>query len=768
MGCLWALPFTVFLCFSVIYGDSNTKTFIVRVDNNLKPSVFSSVEHWYKTTLQSLNSNPLNSEKPKTINQDFLHVYKTVFHGFSASLTTQQAEELKKHPSILAVLPDRLHQLHTTRSPAFLGLSPTNPNGLLAEANFGDDVIVGVFDTGIWPERRSFRDKGLGPVPSRWKGECTEGERFSKTLCNRKIIGARYFTAGYEAENGRINISTGVRSARDSDGHGSHTASTIAGNLVRNASLFGLAKGVASGIAPKARIAVYKVCWYNGCKESDILAAFDRAVEDGVDIISLSLGASTVPYYDDPIAIGSFGAMQKGILVSASAGNDGPFEMTVENVAPWITTVGASTIDRNFTADLLLGNGQVIAGASLYGGKPLPQKTYLPLIYAADIRKGEGLCLNGTLEKYRVRGKIVLCDRGLITRVEKGEIVKEAGGAGVIVANIESGDEFISPDPHVIPGMSIAHSARETVLRYINSSSNPKATIIFRGTQVGVKPSPMVASFSSRGPNTISNYVVKPDIIAPGVNILAAWTDLAPPTESPFDKRRTAFNIISGTSMSCPHVAGIAVLLKGVYPDWSPAMIRSAMMTTAYMHDHDGKPLVDEESLKKVTVQDMGAGHVDPKKAMDPGLVYDLTVHDYLDFLCASNYSRREMIQVTHTPVKCRSKQNKPWNINYPAIAVVFNASAPSSEVVVKRTVTQVSHGASSYHVKVSNPRGAIMTVDPPKMEFKKRGQKKSFVVRISAGKSNSPPGIIYNQFGKLTWTDGKHHVNSPVVIAWQ
>ncbi|XP_059663642.1 subtilisin-like protease SBT1.5 [Cornus florida] len=746
MDCYWALPFTVLLSFSVIYGDCNTQTFIVRVNNNLKPSVFSSVEHWYKSTLQGLNySNPsLNSENPKTSSRDFLHVYKTVFHGFSARLTTQEADELKKHPGILAVLPDRVRPIHTTRSPEFLGLSPNDPNGLLTKAHFGDNVIVGVLDTGIWPERRSFRDQGLGPIPSRWKGECTEGERFSKTLCNRKIIGARYFTAGFEAKNGIINGSAYFKSARDSLGHGSHTASTIAGTQVPNASLFGFAKGVAAGIAPKARIAVYKVCLNGGCLDSDILAGFDKAVEDGVDIISISIGGLPAPYNQDVVAIGSFGAIEKGILVSASAGNDGPAMMTVANVAPWITTVGASTIDRTFPADLLLANGQVIVGASLYSGKPLPKNTYLPLMRSTA-------CLNGSLEKDSVRGKIVVCDGC------PSEVVKEAGGAGVVVANVARGDESLIAESYPIPGMGIRHSARETVLRYINSSTNPKATIIFRGTQVGVKPAPVVAYFSSRGPNTISNYVFKPDVIAPGVNILAAWTG------------HMAFNIISGTSMSCPHVSGVAALLKGAHPDWSPAMIRSAMMTTAYTRDHDGKPLLDENFLKKATVWGMGAGHVDPNKAVDPGLVYDLTVHDYLDFLCASNYSPRDIIQITHRRVECKRKQYKPWNINYPAIAVVLNASGPSnSEVVVSRTVTHVSDGASSYKVKVSNPRGAIMTVDPPKIEFRQRGQKQRFVIRILARKSDSPPGIVDTQLGKLTWTDGKHHVNSPVVVVWE
>ncbi|KAA8543068.1 hypothetical protein F0562_021437 [Nyssa sinensis] len=785
MGMFWALLFAVFLSFSVISCDNrveNTQTFIIRVQNDLKPSVFSDVEHWYKSTLESVFSKAFNSEKPKTSqrgeNRDFLHVYKTVFHGFSVKLNTKEAEELKKRPGILAVLPDRVRQIHTTRSPQFLGISASNPTSLLTESDFGSNIIIGVLDTGIWPERRSFHDEGLGPVPSHWKGQCMEGEKFSKRLCNKKIIGARYFTAGYEASTGAINNTADIKSARDNDGHGTHTASTAAGRRVGNASLFGFAKGVAVGIAPKARIAVYKVCWKSGCLDSDILAAFDKAVEDGVNVISLSLGGDAVPYNFDPIAIGSFSAMERGILVSASAGNDGPDRMKVTNVAPWITTVGASTIDRKFPADLLLEDGRVITGASLYNGNPLPKNTYLPLIYAADAKMEtqagddvvigfSGACLPNSLHE-QVRGKIVLCDRGDGPRVEKGEVVKEAGGAGVIVANVAPGDEGLIADPHLIPGLSITQSARDTLLDYISSSQNPRATIVFRGTQIDVKPAPVVASFSSRGPNPESMHVIKPDVVSPGVNILAAWPDDVPPTELSSDTRRTKFNILSGTSMSCPHVSGIAALLKGAHPDWSPAMIRSALMTTAYTHYHDKKPLLDEKSFNTSTVWDMGAGHVDPEKAVDPGLVYDLTVHDYLDFLCASNYSHQDIRQITQRSVDCKRKQNKPWELNYPAISVTFSELEPS-KLEITRTVIHVGEGASNYTARVTNPKNAILSVDPPNMVFKEKGEKQSYVVRILTRKVGSIPAAPWNmktELGKLTWTDGKHQVTSPIAVA--
>ncbi|KAK6120174.1 LOW QUALITY PROTEIN: hypothetical protein DH2020_046080 [Rehmannia glutinosa] len=533
------------LSFSLVYCEienENAQTFIVRVQNDMKPSAFSDVEQWYKATLRSLNSNPLISENPKTPQnpQDFLHVYKTVFHGFSAKLTPQQAKQLTKRQGVIAVLPDRLRKLHITRSPYFLGLSSANPAGLLSESDSGSNVIIGILDTGIWPERRSFNDEGLDPI--RRIGEASvRKERISRNLT--KIIGARYFAAGYEARRGGINSSEEFKSARDSDGHGTHTASTAAGRSVGNASFFGYGNGVAVGVAPKARIAVYKICWKNGCMDSDILSAFDKAVEDGVNVISISVGGGAVPYNLDPMAIGAFGAMERGILVSASAGNEGPTKMTVTNVAPWMTTVGASTIDRRFAADLVLEDGRVINGASLYSGEPFPEKTYLPLVYGGNASAGWAIggrragsfsaatCMPNSLDENLIRGKIVVCDRGGNARVAKGEVVKKAGGAAVVVANVAPVGEGLVADAHVIPGLAITESAGRTIREYINSSPNPRARMVFRGTEVGIKPAPVVASFSARGPSIESPYVLKPDVIAPGVNILAAWPDgVAPPS----------------------------------------------------------------------------------------------------------------------------------------------------------------------------------------------------------------------------------------------
>ncbi|XP_057790425.1 subtilisin-like protease SBT1.5 [Salvia miltiorrhiza] len=786
MGRFRPLLFIFPLLFSAVFGEidddtENAQTFIVRVDNELRPSAFSDVQHWYKSTLRNLDSNLIKSSETEGIgkSREFLHIYRTVFHGFSAKLTPKLAQQLTKRPEVIAVIPDRLRQLHTTRSPRFLGLSYANPGGLLSESDSGANVIIGLLDTGIWPERRSFHDDGLGPIPSNWRGECMEGQNFTKAHCNKKIIGARYFSDGYEARRGRINSSEEVKSARDTNGHGTHTASTAAGRAVGNASLFGYAAGVAVGVAPKARIAVYKICWRNGCMDSDILAAFDKAAEDGVNVISISVGGSAVPYYLDPMAIGAFGAMEKGILVSASAGNEGPSKMTVTNVSPWMTTVGASTIDRRFPADLVLKDGRVITGASLYSGPPFPEKTYLPLIYAgnASVSWGGGrragsmssaTCFAGSLDETAVRGKIVVCDRGGNSRVAKGDVVRKAGGAGVVVANVEPIGEGLIADPHVIPGLAVSESAGKAIHDYISSNPNPRAKIAFRGTEVGVKPAPVVASFSARGPNIDSPYVLKPDLIAPGVNILAAWPAGVPPSDLADDTRRTEFNVASGTSMSCPHVSGVAALLKGAHPDWSPAMIRSAMMTTAYSRYRDGKPLLDEQSYNSTSVWDVGAGHVDPERAVNPGLVYDLTAADYLNFLCASNYTAEEIRFIARKRFRCGKKQLKPWDINYPAISVTFEAADTGDlEVVVPRTVMHVDGGAARYSATVTNPKGATVTVTPPVMKFRAKGEKMSYRVRIKAEKMALRPGTAVSEEGKLVWSDGRRQVVSPLLVMW-
>ncbi|KAK9946637.1 hypothetical protein M0R45_012088 [Rubus argutus] len=704
--------------------SEETKVFIVRVHHDLKPSHHSNVQAWYSSTLNTL----------ATANDSLHYVYNTVFHGFSAKLTPQQVNQLSQLPEILGVFPQRVLKLQTTRTPAFLGININDTDvGILNHSHSGDNIIIGVIDTGIWPEHPSFNDHGFGPVPSRWRGSCLPGDSENPTtFCNKKIIGARYY--GRDSNN--------ITSARDHNGHGTHTASTIAGRRITNASFLGFAQGVASGIAPKARIAVYKVC-KSGCNESDILAGIEQAVQDGVDVISMSLGGHPVPYDRDSLAMAMFAATDKGIVFSASAGNNGPYEESVTNVAPWIITVGASTIDREFPADLILGNRRIITGTSLYNGT-WPEKTSMvPLIYSPD-------CFSDYIPDY-VHGNIVVCNQLLH---DNGFKIKEAGGVGLV--NIgglyETGDGLIAI-PYFIPGLVIRQSDGNQLLRYIKATKNPRAAIRFHGTLTGVKPAPILAEFSSHGPNPVSPFVLKPDLIAPGVNILAAW----PPSEY-----TSSFRIESGTSMSCPHVSGIAALLRRAHPHWSPAMIKSAMMTTAYTRDVNERPLLDETYGLEATPWGMGAGHVDPQKALDPGLVYDLTVDDYIDFLCALNYSDKQVRVITHWAVECKKRTEivRPWDLNYPAISVAFEMMSHS--VNISRLVTHVGEEApSSYVASVRSPKGVKMTVFPLKMVFSKKGEKQRFIVTMSVD------DVAHEEvaFGELKWADDKHVVSTPISV---
>ncbi|CDY55359.1 BnaCnng28690D [Brassica napus] len=671
-------------------------TYIVHMAKSQMPSSFDHHSLWYDSSLRSVSESA-----------EMLYTYNNAIHGFATRLTPEEADSLMTQPGVISVQPEQRYELHTTRTPLFLGLDVHNA-GLFPETGPSSDVVVGVLDTGVWPESKSFSDKGYGPIPPTWKGGCDAGTRFTTSLCNRKLIGARFFVRGYEAINGPVDESKESKSPRDDEGHGTHTASTAAGSVVEGANLLGFANGTARGIAYRARVAAYKVCWKTGCFSSDILAGMDKAIEENVNVLSISLSGRRTGY-TDATAIGAFAAMESGIFVSCSAGNNGPFSFSVANVAPWITTVGAGTLDRDFPALVILGNGNKYTGVSLFKGDALPSKL-LPFVYAGNASNNAtygNFCFPGTLIPEKVKGKIVMCEKGG-NRVEKGEVVKAAG------------------------------------------------------TVVNVRPSPVLAAFSSRGPNPITPNILKPDLIAPGVNILAAWTGAVGPSGLASDTRRVEFNIISGTSMSCPHVSGLAALLKSVHPEWSPAAIRSALMTTAYSTYKDEQPIIDIATVKPSTPFGHGAGHVSPTTAVNPGLIYDLTTADYLGFLCALKYNSSLIRIISRGNYACDpSKTYSVADLNYPSFAVNVDGS---DTYKYTRTVTNVG-GAGSYSVKVTSETTALkISVEPAVLNFKEVNEKKSYEVTFTVD-SSKPSGS--NSFGTIEWSDGKHVVASPVAISW-
>ncbi|KAK4795847.1 hypothetical protein SAY86_028173 [Trapa natans] len=758
------LQLNIVLCTNLI---PSRKIYIVQMDKSAMPKSFSNHFKWYSSKISSVVSKLRNSEKEEAKQERIIYNYQHAFHGVAAQLSEEEAMMLEEEEGVHAVIPEYKYELHTTRSPIFLGLDPGGGKHMSPHYVENHDVIVGVLDTGIWPESESFIDSGLSSVPAHWRGACETGRAFNKRHCNRKIIGARMFYHGYEAATGKINEEKEYKSPRDQDGHGTHTAATVAGSPVQGANLLGYAAGTARGMAPGARIAVYKVCWTGGCFSSDILSAIDQAVADGVDVLSISLGGGVFPYYRDSISIATFGAMEMGVFVSCSAGNAGPDPISLTNVSPWVTTVGASTMDRDFPAQVKLGSRMTVAGVSLYRGRKfLSMKKQYPLVYISSNASNpdpSSLCLEGTLDPSKVAGKIVICDRGISPRVQKGQVVKNAGGIGMVLSNTHLNGEELVADCHLLPAVAVGEKEGKAIKRYALTNPNATATLSFAGTKLGIHPSPVVAAFSSRGPNFLSLEILKPDIVAPGVNILAAWTGDLGPSSLPTDDRRVKFNIISGTSMSCPHVSGIAALLKARHPDWSPAAIKSALMTTAYVHDNSQNPLKDASSNSPSTSYDHGSGHINPLKALDPGLIYDISAQDYFEFLCTQKLTPMQLkVFSKHSNRSCHKSLMGPGDLNYPAISVIFPENASVTSLTVHRTVANVGAPISSYHVQVSPFKGASVRVEPDHLRFTEKNQKMSYSVTFTTLARQPNP-----EFGGLVWKDGHHKVRSPVVITW-
>ncbi|XP_010919425.1 subtilisin-like protease [Elaeis guineensis] len=649
-----------------------------------------------------------------------IYSYSEVLSGFAAKLTQDEVDSMAKNPGFVRAYPDMLIPLLTTHTPDFLGLH--QGRGLWQPSGLGKGVIIGVLDTGLHATHPSFNDDGVPPPPSKWKGSCE-----FPAGCNNKLIGAKTFN------------NSGSGAPDDGDGHGTHTASTAAGNFVQRVESFGLASGTSAGMAPHAHLAIYKVCGPAGCSTSDVLAGLDEAVKDGVDVLSLSLGGSSVPFYLDPIAIGAFGATEKGILVTCAAGNSGPSDSTLSNEAPWILTVAASSVDRNFRSIVTLGNGEKLYGESLNQPKSFKPSS-LPLVYP-----NEGAC---TVDFANIFGKVVLCDAD-VDEYGVTASIKDAGGAAVIFLNDNSSAYSIVLRDLEFPSPKLTYEDASKVKRYVNTTRNPTASITFNGTILGVSPAPVVAYFSSRGPSTATPGILKPDISGPGLNIMAAW----PVQPETGENGTKTFNIISGTSMATPHLSGIAALIKSAHPDWSPAAIKSAIMTTSYVVGDNRKPIPDEQHLP-ASFFAMGAGHVNPSNAADPGLIYDLDVDDYIRYLCGLYNGAlvdRNVGGVIRRRISCSKFGSiSEAELNYPSLVL-----PPGS--TVNRTVTNVGKANDVYRVEVEAPKGAKVTVTPATLTFSKVKEKKTFTVRVTGGKS----GLA----GNLRWISGRHVVRSPIVI---
>ncbi len=669
-----------------------------------------------------------------------------VFNGFAAKLTEPQAAKLARNPGVLHVWKNEIRKLDTISTPAFLGLEGSSgvwQKQFGGDANAGLGVIVGVVDTGFWPESPSFAalseprpDQAV--IDGKWHGTCIEGDT-NPVTCNNKVIGTRWYN------DSGIAVPGESMSPRDDDSHGSHTASTAAGNHGVNAVINGVSVGTASGMAPAARLGIYKVCWAGGCGTFDSVNAIEDAVADGVDVINYSISGSLTSVLD-PVEVAFFNAAAAGVFVAASAGNSGPGASTVAHNSPWLTTVAASTHDRNFTKSVTLGNGTTYTGVGT--GPAVPSS---PLIDAAaaglagvPVANAE-LCFLGSLDPALVAGKIVLCKRGVNARTDKSKEVRDKGGLGVVLYN--NPDSSLNADFHFAPTVHVQSAAGLAIKAYA-ATAGATASLSVGAATPGRAPN--VASFSSAGPAlSAGGDLLKPDITAPGVDVIAAV--------SPAGDNGNFYDAISGTSMSSPHIAGLAALVRSKHPDWSPMWVKSALMTTASQTDNTGQPI--QRGTVNATPLDIGSGHVNSPGSFDPGLVYDSSFEQWIQFICGTK-------QLTG-PTCDAVGSIDPSDLNYPSIAVGDLAGAQT----VKRTVTNTANHAAIYQAKVEAPAGFKVTVSPDTLIIPK-GRSATFRVTIT----RTTAALNAYAFGSLTWKEfpgfdvpglGKrdHVVRSPIAV---
>jgi subtilisin family serine protease len=702
----------------------------------------------YQTFLRTAHDKSLSQAKVAA--KDKLHDYTVALNGYAALLTPTQVAAIKLQKGVMRVLDDVMRQPQTDSSPEFMGL--TVDSGAYDRGFTGEGVVVGVIDTGIWPEHPSFADDGsyaappTGPLPCEF-GNTAHNPNDAAFSCNNKLIGARQMLATYRAVLGAA--ADEFDSARDDSGHGTHTASTSAGNAGVNATAFGLPAATISGIAPRAHVISYKGLGNLGGFTSDLAAAIDQAVLDGVDVINYSIGGGAGLPSADEVAF--LFAAEAGVFTATSAGNSGPGVSTVGNPAtmPWVTSVGASTQSRFFEGVVTLGNGAQYKGASL-----TPSIGTTPLVDAAAA--GSAICEPGKLNPAVVTGKIVLCIRGVVGRIAKSQAVFDAGGVGMVQYNTDDVDNLFT-DPHWVPSVHLDNTPGLAVKAYIASTSSPTARI---DTRSGGEPrtstwpnAPTMTIFSSRGPNAVAPDVIKPDVTAPGIQILAG--------NSPFPDAGTPpgelFQAIAGTSMSSPHVAGLFALLKQAHPEWSAAAAKSALMTTAHQQ------VRDNDRTSQADPFDMGAGHVRPGgnwgegSVSQPGLVYDAGLFEYAAFTCGMDWG-------VFTAGSCDfldglGVPSSPVDLNLPSIGI----SEVAGSQTITRTVTSVTNGNAkvTYKADVQAPAGYTVTVSPSAFTIR-RGESKTFTVTVT----NVSAPIGEWRFGSITWKGDDYTVRSPLAVS--
>ncbi len=552
--------------------------------------------------------------------------FDTALNALVLELDAEEANRVAQLPGVKRVVRDEMRALVTDDGPNWIGASGiwdgSSTGGL--PANKGEGIVIGIVDSGVNYDHPSFAGTGpvdgyvfTNPYAPAFKGVCAPVTGLP--FCNNKLVGVYDFTG---------------TTPMDDNGHGSHTASTAAGNTV-NAALLAptiTINRTISGVAPHANLITYKACItppleppdfgqpaVGGCLVSNTAAAINAAIQDGVDVINFSISGGTDPY-TDLISQSFLSARNAGIFVSASAGNEGPGAATTAHNDPWTLTVAASTHRRKFVNSLTnLSGGNTPPPGTLTGLSVTSGYGPAPIVYAGAAPYNNPLCQPFAAGTFS--GQIVICDRGTNGRVEKGQNVLDAGGGGMILANDAPNGDSLIADTHVLPAVHIGYNAGNILKAWVNDGgATHTGTIAGTTADTNANNADIMASFSSRGPSVITD-LLEPDITAPGVDILAAWKSETPPGADP------EFNVISGTSMSSPHMAGSAALLIKLHPDWTPAEIMSAMMSTAYLNTSlatnggETHPVYKEDGATTADPFDTGAGRIDLRAAGRAGFV---------------------------------------------------------------------------------------------------------------------------------------------------
>ncbi len=448
-----------------------------------------------------------------------LYTWTTALNGFAVRLTDDEADDLRADPAVALVEPDAVRRVAAAETPAAAGApgpTVTSPGALAAADGGGAGTVIGVIDTGIAPEGRLFSDvPGLGRRPDDFRGTCAEGEGWSASACGAKLVAADWFVAGFGEDALR---STASLSPRDTDGHGTQMASIAAGNAGVSVRVGDQELGSYSGRAPRARLAVYKACWSapdpadDGCSTADLVSAVDRATRDGVDVLSLSVAG---PPEFDTVERALLGAAEADVAVVAAAGNDGERQYA-GHPAPWVTTVGATTAQAR-RGEVVLGGDRRLSGAMVSTRSVGPARLVLGSDLAASgASRGDArVCAPGSLDAGRVAGRIVVCERGGVGRVEKSRTVRLADGVGMVLANVARGS--VTHDFHSVPTVHLSTAAGRELRSW--ARTNPDATVSLRPSGL-VRRQPGVTRWSAQGDPAAA--VTKPDVSAPGTSVLGA------------------------------------------------------------------------------------------------------------------------------------------------------------------------------------------------------------------------------------------------------